>query len=731
MPKQLLIVESPNKKQKLLQHLESLFGPGQWMVAASVGHVQDLPEKELGINREKNYAMSYQVNPDKQKVVAELKRLTREVGPDRVILATDPDREGEAIAWHLSRLLGIPPDKAQRATFQEITKPALKAALENKRTLNMNLVKAQEARRAIDRLAGYEISSIVSRKTGKLLSAGRVQSVALKLIVEREKSIGQFADQFSYKLRAEFLTPKQEVIKAQYGDSGEQTQTVNSPASIQAYLATASAKAWRVLSVETNPVQRAPAPAFTTSSLQQEGIRKLSQPGDPWSAKRVMEVAQALFAAGHITYMRTDSPNLSAEAIAAIQHEVLTQFGARYFQQRRFPVKGDAQEAHEAIRPTHMESPQAGSTTEQQALYRLIYTRAMASQMKPAEYSRTVLSIGTGQSVDLFQAKASVLIFDGYRAIYTESEEDQPEEESTIAPITPGTPLSIRLMQGRQTYQQPPKRFDEASLVKSLEHKGIGRPSTYATILHTIQKRTYVAIGTVPARKLPVTLITLQQGRVLTSTEQQSIGGDKGKLIPTETGLMLGEYLQEHFATLIDYSFTAEMEKQLDQIVEGNRKFLDVIQTYDRTHQLMIQQLETDAPDAQRSSSTRVLGDYNGKPVRVGNSKTGTFLLYDKNFTTVPNLTADQLTLEIAISTLKASTIDSSSTGRQSSLIHKVGKYEVRQGKYGYYLTDGQTNAKLPTQFTTVELIKAINQTEAQKIMKSYADWKKKQASKN
>ena len=731
MPKQLLIVESPNKKQKLLQHLESLFGSGQWMVAASVGHVQDLPEKELGINREKNYAMSYQVNPDKQKVVAELKRLTREVGPDRVILATDPDREGEAIAWHLSRLLGIPPDKAQRATFQEITKPALKAALENKRTLNMNLVKAQEARRAIDRLAGYEISSIVSRKTGKLLSAGRVQSVALKLIVEREKSIGQFADQFSYKLRAEFLTPKQEVIKAQYGDSGEQTQTVKSPASIQAYLATAPAKAWRVLSIETNPVQRAPAPAFTTSSLQQEGIRKLSQPGDPWSAKRVMEVAQALFAAGHITYMRTDSPNLSAEAIAAIQHEVLTQFGARYFQQRRFPVKGDAQEAHEAIRPTHMESPQAGSTTEQQALYRLIYTRAMASQMKPAEYSRTVLSIGTGHSVDLFQAKASVLIFDGYRAIYTESEEDQPEEESTIAPITPGTPLSIRLMQGRQTYQQPPKRFDEASLVKSLEHKGIGRPSTYATILHTIQKRTYVAIGTVPARKLPVTLITLLQGRVLTSTEQQSIGGDKGKLISTETGLMLAEFLQEHFASLIDYSFTAEMEKQLDQIVEGNRKFLDVIQTYDRTHQLMIQQLETAAPDAQRSSSTRVLGDYNGKPVRVGNSKTGTFLLYDKNFTTVPNLTADQLTLEIAISTLKASTNDSSSTGRQSFLIHKVGKYEVRQGKYGYYLTDGQTNAKLPTQFTTVELIKAINQTEAQKIMKSYADWKKKQPSKN
>ena len=658
MPNQLLIVESPNKKQKILQYLDSLYGPGQWLVAASVGHIQDLPEKDLGINREKNYAMSYQVNPDKHKVVAELKKLTREVGADRVILATDPDREGEAIAWHLSRLLGIAPDKAQRATFQEITKPALKAALENKRPINMQLVKAQEARRAIDRLAGYEISSIVSRKTGKSLSAGRVQSVALKLIVEREKAIVQFDDQFSYKLTAEFLTPKQELIKAQYVGTGEQTQTVSSPATIQAYLSTVSAKTWQVLNVETRPVQREPAPAFTTSSLQQDGIRKLSQAGDRWTAKRVMEVAQALFAGGHITYMRTDSPNLSSEAIDAIQQQVLTQFGERYFQQRRFPVKGDAQEAHEAIRPTHMETPQAGTTAEQQALYRLIYTRAMASQMKPAQFSRTVLSIGTGEIVDLFQAKTSVLIFDGYRAIYTESEEDQPEEEPTISPVTPGTSLAVRLMQGQQAYQQPPKRFDEASLVKSLEQKGIGRPSTYASILHTIQKRTFVSIGTIPARELPITLFTLQQGRILTTTEPQAIGGDKGKLIPTEIGLMLGNFLQVHFSSLIDYSFTAEMEKQLDQIVEGNRKFLDVIQTYDRTHQQMIQRLETTQPDTQRSSLTRILGDYIGKPVRVGSSKTGTYVLYDEKFTSVPNLTADQVTLEIAVSTLKTATTD-------------------------------------------------------------------------
>ena len=430
MPKRLLIVESPNKKQKLLQYLDALYGPGQWYVAASVGHVQDLPEKELGINRERNYSMSYQVSPDKQKVVVGLKNLAREVGPDNVVLATDPDREGEAISWHLSRLLNIATDKPQRATFQEITQTAVKSALEALRPINMNLVKAQEARRAIDRIAGYEISDVSRRKTGKNLTAGRVQSVALKLMVEREKTISSFTDQFSFKLTAIFISPKNESIKAHYVGGGEaDVQRMNALPLIQAYLGTANAKPWQLLDKQTKPVFRQPGPAFTTSSLQQEAIRKLSKGNDRWSAKRVMDVAQSLFAAGHITYMRTDSPNLSEEAVEAIQQQVIGQFGANYFQPRRFPVKVDAQEAHEAIRPTHMERPIAGTNMNEQTLYRLIYTRAMASQMKPAQYDETILTIGTGKPVDTFQAKARILTFDGYRAIYTEAEEEETGDE--------------------------------------------------------------------------------------------------------------------------------------------------------------------------------------------------------------------------------------------------------------------------------------------------------------
>ena len=728
MPKHLLIVESPNKKQKLLQYLDALYGPGQWYVAASVGHVQDLPEKELGINRAKNYSMTYQVNRDKEKVVTGLKNLAREVGPDNVVLATDPDREGEAISWHLSRLLNISPEKAQRATFREITKAAIKSALDSRRPINMNLVKAQEARRAIDRIAGYEISDVARRKTGKNLTAGRVQSVALKLIVEREKTIASFTDQFSFKLTAVFVSPKNDFIKASYvGDGEADIQRMNALPVLQAYLSSATSKIWRLLDKQTKPVLRQPGPAFTTSSLQQEAIRKLSKGNDRWGAKRVMDVAQSLFAAGHITYMRTDSPNLSEEAVDAIQQQVISQFGAHYFQPRRFPVKADAQEAHEAIRPTHMEVNMAGTSVDEQALYRLIYTRAMASQMKPAQYDETVLTIGTGQSIDTFRAKASILTFEGYRAMYTEAEEEEAnEEESVISPVMVGTPLLVDQMQGKQTYRQPPKRFDEATLVKSMEQRGIGRPSTYASILSTIQKRVYAETGNVAPRKLPATIVTVKQGTIRTTTEQQSVGGDKAKLIPSATGIQLADFLEANFAPLVDYGFTAGMEKQLDEIVEGKGKFLTVIQHYDQMHQRMIAQVESSLPDARRETATRLLGEYKNKPVRVGTSKQGTYLLYNDAFTPIDALLTEEVTLELAIPFLESRS--SAPAAKGVTIIHKAGKYEVRKGQYGYFITDGITNAKLPKQFTTESQMKTIKAADAQNIIKGYLEWKKKAA---
>ena len=598
----------------------------------------------------------------------------------------------------------------------------------------MQLVKAQEARRAIDRLAGYEISELVRRKTGNNLTAGRVQSVALKLIVEREKSIGGFSDQFTVKLTSKFSTLKQEVITAQYVGASvatphqEANPSMTPPGvatlqAVQEYMQTLSGKTWRLLDLETRPQLRQPGPAFTTSSLQQEAIKKLSRASDRWTAKRVMDVAQTLFAAGHITYMRTDSPNLSEEAVTAIEQQVIRQFGEPYFQARRFPVKGDAQEAHEAIRPTHMELAEAGTTADEKILYRLIYTRAMASQMKPAEFSQTILSIGTGNPADLFQAKASVVRFDGYRAIYTDTDEETAEDESaSITPIEIGSPLKLQQMQGKQTFKQPPKRYDEASLVKSLEQKGIGRPSTYASILGTIQKRGYVEVADRPARKVPASVITYQQGQITASTEQQTLGGDKGKLIPTERGLLLGHFLQTHFPNLVDYSFTSDMEKQLDQIVEGHRKFIEVIEHYDHTHQQQIRQVESRQADVERQTVTRLLGDYKGKPVRVGVSKNGTYLLYDHSFTSVPNRTPEELTLATGIEFLEQAT---NGAKQKPVVVHKMGKYEVKQGQFGMYLTDGVTNAKLPAQFSNLDQVKQLKAVDAQKILKDYLKWKK------
>ncbi len=743
MAANLLIVESPNKIKKIQSLLDAIAGAGNWNVAASVGHVRDLPKSELGVHRDQNYRMDYQLSPGKEDVVARLRSMSRQAGVTNIYLAMDPDREGEAIAWHLCDLLKIDPKSPQRVTFQEITQNAIKTALGNCRPVNMNLVRAQEARRAIDRLAGYETSDLITRKTGKFLTAGRVQSVAVKLVDERETAIESFADKFSYKLTGEFITPQNNRINAQYvGADAQAASALDSPGKIQAYLASVANKTWQVLDVQTRPTSKNPPAPFTTSTLQQEAIKKLSgKAGHPaggrWTTKQVMDVAQNLFAAGHITYMRTDSPNLSEEAVLAIEQQVLGQFGAHYFEARRFSVKADAQEAHEAIRPTHMETPQAGSTPEEIALYRLIYTRAMASQMKAATFEQTAFVIGTGQLVDTFVAKASILTFEGYRAIYTEAaaSEETQAEETVIASVPVGSGLKLGRMQGKQTYRQPPKRYDEATLVKDMEAKGIGRPSTYASILTNITKRAYIETATMPVRKLPITILTLQDGRISQASEQQTVGGDKDKLVPTIAGKTIAGFMQTYFATMVDYAFTAQMEKQLDNIVERTSRYIDVITGYDAEHQASITRANTALPDIEKKTVTRLLGDYKQKPVRVGKSEKGTYLIYDDCFyNTEPPASAEEITLTQAIALIEAAPAKKSGgsarpgPSKAAEVLHIIGNYEVKKGQYGFYFTDKQVNVSMPKNVTTLTQVKKLKTVDLDKLKVDYLAYKARKA---
>jgi DNA topoisomerase-1 len=716
MAANLLIVESPNKIKKIQSLLDAIAGAGNWNVAASVGHVRDLPKSELGVHRDQNYRMDYQVSPDKEDVVARLRSMSRQSGVTNIYLAMDPDREGEAIAWHLCDLLKIDPKSPQRVTFQEITQNAIKTALANCRPVNMNL----------------------TRKTGKFLTAGRVQSVAVKLVNEREAAIEAFADKFSYKLTGEFITPQNNRISAQYvGADAQAASALDSPGKIQAYLASVANKSWHVLDVQTRPTSKNPPTPFTTSTLQQEAIKKLSGKGGRWTTKQVMDVAQSLFAAGYITYMRTDSPNLSEEAVLAIEQQVLGQFGLHYFEARRFSVKVDAQEAHEAVRPTHMETPQAGSTPEEIALYRLIYTRAMASQMKAATFEQTAFVIGTGQLVDTFVAKASVLTFEGYRAIYTESaaSEETQAEETVIAPVPVGSALKLSRMQGKQTYRQPPKRYDEATLVKDMEAKGIGRPSTYASILTNITKRAYIETATMTARKLPITLLTLQDGRISQASEQQTVGGDKDKLVPTIAGKTIAGFMQTYFATMVDYAFTAQMEKQLDNIVERTSRYIDVITGYDAEHQASITRANTALPDIEKKTVTRLLGDYKQKPVRVGESEKGTYLIYDDSFYNAEApASAEEMTLAQAIALIEAAPAKQSGgsarpgPSKAAEVLHIIGNYEVKKGQYGFYFTDKQVNVSMPKNVTTLAQVKKLKTVDLDKLKRDYLAYKARKA---
>lgn len=723
-----LIVESPNKVPKIQGYLDKLFGSGVWKVASSVGHIRDLPEKELGIDRVNDYKRNYLISPDKRKVVAKLIDLADEVGKDNVYLATDPDREGEGIAMHICMALKLDINLAKRVTFNEITPKAIETAIKNGvRTIDKKLVLAQEARRVIDRLAGYEVSGMLIRKCGERLSAGRVQSPALRLTVERERTIQSFKDAFTFRLKGSFLTPRKELLQANYHRAFE------SKAQVIDYLGTLADKKWSVKEVEIKPVERQPKPSFTTSTLQQEAIRKLGKAGGKWSAKKVMDVAQKLFEQGAISYMRTDSPNLSQEAVQEIQKLVTTELGAAYFQARTFKAKEAAQEAHEAIRPTHFEEKNAGETDDEKKLYKLIYARAVASQMKPAILEQTTITIGSQVVGDVFVAKASVVKFEGYLAVYKEeSEEDDEVEETSIKAILKGDKVDLSTATARQTYAQPPKRFDEASLVQELEKRGIGRPSTYANILGGITRREYVISSTVAPKKLKASVLTWLDGRVNEKQEDQSIGGDKNKLVPTPTGLKITEFLEANFAKLVDYNFTSGMEEDLDLITEGKTTFGRVVQGFDKEHTLMLQRVDSSVKDAERKITQFLIGEIDGMPVKAGKSKKGgKYVLYNEEFFSIETeLEPAKISLEMAKQAMtdKLKKTQEREKNTLRVIVGKTVSYSIRTGEFGLYVTNGTDSAKLRN-ISTQEQIDSLTAEQCKQVIEDYKAYKKQNAS--
>lgn len=545
MPKNLVIVESPAKAKTIAGYLGS-----DYQVKSSFGHIRDLPKKDLAVDIKHNFAPTYQISPDKKKVVSELKSAAKAA---TVWLASDEDREGEAIAWHLCEALGLDPAKTKRIVFHEITKPAIAAAIAKPRTVDMKLVDAQQARRVLDRLVGYELSPVLWRKVRGGLSAGRVQSVAVRLIVEREREIKDFEPASSYKITA--------VLDASGQELGTQLpDNLPDEASARKFLTDCTNADFNVAQVDQKPGSRNPSAPFTTSTLQQEAARRLG-----FSVRQTMTLAQRLYESGHITYMRTDSTNLSSLAINAAKDYISSKYGANYSRTRQYKTKSaGAQEAHEAIRPTHLNKETAGADEAQKKLYNLIWRRLLASQMAPAEILRTEIAINISSRKEQLTATGEVLKFDGFYKIYGGSKEDQ-----ILPPVSIGDKLRLDQMSALETLTKPRGRYSEASLVRKLEELGIGRPSTYAPTISTIQDRGYVEKTDVNGEPRQLKELILKNGQVAESQQETIIGADRNKLTPTPLAEVVTDFLVKYFAPIVDYDFTAKAESELDDIEEG------------------------------------------------------------------------------------------------------------------------------------------------------------------
>ncbi|WP_368336586.1 type I DNA topoisomerase, partial [Parabacteroides merdae] len=556
MQKNLVIVESPAKAKTI----EKFLGK-DYKVMSSYGHIRDLKTKEFSIDIEHDYAPQYVIPADKKKLVSELKSEAKSA--EQVWLASDEDREGEAISWHLYEVLGLKPENTKRIVFHEITKNAILHAIETPRDININLVNAQQARRVLDRIVGFELSPILWRKVKPALSAGRVQSVAVRLIVEREREINEFVSEAAFRVIANFILPDgTTVLKA------ELNRRLKDKKEVEAFLESCKNASFTIDDITTKPVKKSPAPPFTTSTLQQEAARKLG-----YSVSQTMMIAQRLYESGLITYMRTDSVNLSDLALGTAKEAIFETYGEKYYKFRQYHTKSKgAQEAHEAIRPTYISNVEAGSSSQEKKLYELIRKRTIACQMADAELERTTISVGISGQTERFVAVGEVISFEGFLQVYMESNDDDTEKEQEnglLPPVKLHETLSLKDIVATERFTQRPPRYTEASLVRRLEELGIGRPSTYAPTIQTIQNREYVVKGDKEGVERAYTVVSLSKGKIEEAEKTETVGADRNKLMPTDIGTVVNDFLMEYFPDVLDYNFTASVEKEFDSVAEG------------------------------------------------------------------------------------------------------------------------------------------------------------------
>ena len=676
MAKNLVIVESPAKAKTIEKFLGSDF-----QVESSYGHIADLPSKEIGVDVENGFKPKYEVSPDKKALVSKLKTLSKNA--EMVWLASDEDREGEAISWHLAEELKLDIKKTKRIVFHEITKSAILKAIENPREIDYNLVNAQQARRVLDRLVGYELSPVLWRKIKGGLSAGRVQSVSVRLIVEREREIQNFNAVASYSVVAEFVNEAGKAFKAKL------PKNFNTKKEAEDFLKQNIGSQYKVADLETKPTKKSPTAPFTTSTLQQEAARKLYLP-----VGITMQLAQRLYEAGLITYMRTDSVNLSKDAMDAAEAEIIKSYGKEFSKPRTFANKSKgAQEAHEAIRPTDMSRHTVNIDRDQARLYDLIWKRTLASQMSDAQLERTNVKIEANNHDELFTASGEVLLFEGFLKVYLEGHDDDEEEQEGMLPaLKVNEKLVNNYITATERYSRPPARYTEASLVKKLEELGIGRPSTYAPTISTIINRNYVEKGTLEGQERNYTQLTLQTGKVGEKLLKENTGSDKGKLVPTDIGTIVTDFLVKNFGNILDYNFTAKVEQDFDEIAEGNIDWAVMMQEFYNKFHPNVKEVEA---NAERESGERILGkDADGRQVSVRLGKFGPMAQIgeaddeDKKFA---SLMSDQnignITLEEALNLF----LLPKSLGE-----YKGEEVEVSNGRYGPYVRHGSVFISLP-----------------------------------
>ena len=677
MAKNLVIVESPAKAKTI----EKFLGP-DYQVESSYGHIADLPSKEIGVDVENGFKPKYEVSSDKKALVTKLKRLKKKA--EMVWLASDEDREGEAISWHLAEELKLDKSKTKRIVFHEITKNAILKAIENPREIDYNLVNAQQARRVLDRLVGYELSPVLWRKVKGGLSAGRVQSVSVRLIVEREREIHNFKPVASYSVTAEFVNEAGRSFKAKL------PKNFNTKKEAEDFLQNNIGSTYKVADLETKPTKKSPTAPFTTSTLQQEAARKLYLP-----VGITMQLAQRLYEAGLITYMRTDSVNLSKEARDAAEAEIISSYGKEFSKPRTFATKSKgAQEAHEAIRPTDMSRHTVNIDRDQARLYDLIWKRTLASQMSDAELERTNVKIEANNHKDNFVASGEVIKFEGFLKVYLEGhDEDEEEQEGMLPAMRVNESLQNNYITATERYSRPASRYTEASLVKKLEELGIGRPSTYAPTISTIINRSYVEKGTLEGQERKYSQLTLQSGKISDKILKENSGSDKGKLVPTDIGTIVTDFLVKNFGAILDYNFTAKVEQDFDEIAEGNIEWSQMMQEFYNKFHPNVKEVES---NAERESGERILGIHpeSGKPISVRLGKFGPMAQIgsaedeDKKFASLrPEQNIGNITLDEALNLFLLP---------KALGMYKNEEVEVSIGRFGPFIRFGKAFISLP-----------------------------------